>query len=160
MTATVAAIVAPILVYIWPGKLRGVQKQWITVTLQGGVTPREVYEPQNRNKAFRFQAGEQQAFIYAASGGDLIKGGFGYAGYMVNADGKVFVLSNSCTHLGCPVAWNQAVLRFQCPCHGSQFNIYGQVVHGPAQAPLVPYYWKIDSQGNLLIAGVVGSQLP
>lgn len=43
--------------------------------------------------------------------------------------------SASCTHKGCPVKPEGAIL--QCPCHGSRFAAStGDVIKGPAAAPL------------------------
>ena len=41
-----------------------------------------------------------------------------------------------CTHLGCVVPWNVAENKFKCPCHGSQYDSTGKVVHGPAPLSL------------------------
>jgi cytochrome b6-f complex iron-sulfur subunit len=41
-----------------------------------------------------------------------------------------------CTHLGCTVGWNQQQQHFVCPCHGSQYDAQGRVIHGPAKRPL------------------------
>jgi Rieske Fe-S protein len=45
-------------------------------------------------------------------------------------------VEQTCTHLGCPVAWVPQDNRFECPCHGSQFNRNTTVYHGPAARPL------------------------
>lgn len=47
-------------------------------------------------------------------------------------EGVLHALSPACTHMGCDVAWNSAELSWDCPCHGSRFNIHGQVIQGPA----------------------------
>jgi Rieske Fe-S protein len=43
-------------------------------------------------------------------------------------------LSLICTHLGCTVG--QSTNGFACPCHGSQFDSHGNVLHGPATQKL------------------------
>jgi len=51
-------------------------------------------------------------------------------------DGSVTLRSPICTHLGCIVGWNDAERTWDCPCHGSRFAPSGQVISGPAEAPL------------------------
>jgi glycine/D-amino acid oxidase-like deaminating enzyme/nitrite reductase/ring-hydroxylating ferredoxin subunit len=50
--------------------------------------------------------------------------------------GKVHEMSAVCTHLGCIVAWNPAEGSWDCPCHGSRFDPQGNILNGPAVAPL------------------------
>ena len=59
--------------------------------------------------------------------------------YLVVTDGpKIaeYAIGTTCTHLGCTVAWQSEQKRFVCPCHGSQYDDQGRVVHGPARRPL------------------------
>jgi glycine/D-amino acid oxidase-like deaminating enzyme/nitrite reductase/ring-hydroxylating ferredoxin subunit len=51
-------------------------------------------------------------------------------------DGKVHTLSSVCTHQGCQVAFNAVERSWDCPCHGSRFDIDGRVLDGPATKPL------------------------
>lgn len=55
-----------------------------------------------------------------------------------DADGQLHAVSARCTHLGCLVAFNRAEQAWECPCHGSRFDVTGRVVQGPAVEPLEP----------------------
>ena len=37
-----------------------------------------------------------------------------------------------CTHLGCLPKWVPTNNRFECPCHGSKFQLSGNWIEGPA----------------------------
>ncbi len=41
-----------------------------------------------------------------------------------------------CTHLGCKLKWNAAEHSFDCACHGSRFDINGNVINNPANKKL------------------------
>jgi glycine/D-amino acid oxidase-like deaminating enzyme/nitrite reductase/ring-hydroxylating ferredoxin subunit len=47
-------------------------------------------------------------------------------------DGGLHAVSATCPHLGCQVAFNTAERSWDCPCHGSRFDVSGQVLQGPA----------------------------
>ncbi|MBB4909796.1 FAD-dependent oxidoreductase [Actinophytocola algeriensis] len=50
--------------------------------------------------------------------------------------GALHAVRAHCTHLGCLVAFNNAERTWDCPCHGSRFDVDGQVIQGPAVHPL------------------------
>ncbi len=52
--------------------------------------------------------------------------------------GTLHAVSARCTHLGCIVAFNSAEKSWDCPCHGSRFDVDGLVLQGPAVDPLKP----------------------
>jgi nucleotide-binding universal stress UspA family protein/nitrite reductase/ring-hydroxylating ferredoxin subunit len=52
--------------------------------------------------------------------------------------GVVHAVSAKCTHMGCTVKWNPSQKTWDCPCHGSRYTPFGQVVNGPAAKPLEP----------------------
>ncbi|WFU50841.1 FAD-dependent oxidoreductase [Sinorhizobium terangae] len=51
-------------------------------------------------------------------------------------EGRVHSVSAVCPHMGCIVGWNETDRTWDCPCHGSRFGLDGEVMHGPATAPL------------------------
>jgi glycine/D-amino acid oxidase-like deaminating enzyme/nitrite reductase/ring-hydroxylating ferredoxin subunit len=51
-------------------------------------------------------------------------------------DGKLLIVGAKCSHMGCDLQWNEAETSWDCHCHGSRFRPDGQVLEGPAMAPL------------------------
>lgn len=47
-------------------------------------------------------------------------------------DGSIQAVSPVCTHMGCLVSFNTAEKSWDCPCHGSRFDLEGKVIQGPA----------------------------
>ncbi len=54
----------------------------------------------------------------------------------------VGAVSAVCSHLGCTVLPGNAIL--QCPCHGSQFDLKGGFLQGPAGTNLIRYVCDFD----------------
>jgi Rieske Fe-S protein len=68
---------------------------------------------------------------------------------VVRRNGELTVLSSSCTHLGCQI--NRAEgNEIVCPCHGSRFDLNGQVIHGPAKRSLMRLAFDVDAAAALL----------
>lgn len=66
----------------------------------------------------------------------------------VNKDqnNQLLIMSPVCTHLGCTVAsalekerQSKPNLAFKCPCHGGQFDKFGNNIDGPPPRPLDVY---------------------
>ncbi len=62
----------------------------------------------------------------------------------------VVAFSASCPHLGCGFRWLEERKRFECPCHGSIFDLDGKVLAGPAPRPLDTMETKVEN-GRLLV---------
>jgi cytochrome b6-f complex iron-sulfur subunit len=68
---------------------------------------------------------------------------------VVNAgNGNFIALSAICTHMGCTVSYNSSAQNFPCPCHGSVFDLNGNVVQGPATLALQKY--TVTQSGSAL----------
>lgn len=52
--------------------------------------------------------------------------------FVTRAREELFAVSQKCPHLGCAVPFCEASGRFECPCHGSVYNLAGEWVSGPA----------------------------
>ena len=58
-----------------------------------------------------------------------------------DSEGEFLALSARCTHQGCQVKVKKQY--FNCSCHGSAYDGYGNVIRGPAQKRLRPFPVKI-----------------
>jgi cytochrome b6-f complex iron-sulfur subunit len=82
--------------------------------------------------------------------------------WLVNLDQGVLALYKVCTHLGCLYNWSDSNFRFECPCHGSKFEVDGAYIKGPAPRSLDRFVVKaVDDQGNeLAISDAEGNPVP
>ena len=72
----------------------------------------------------------------AKGDGEVVRDGIGKTGAYRDPDGTLHAVSLRCTHLGCILRFNSAEGSWDCPCHGSRFDIDGTVLEGPATRPL------------------------
>jgi len=62
--------------------------------------------------------------------------------------------SARCTHLGCIVQYKpEGTPHFECNCHGSQFDLNGKNIAGPAPLPLSPFRIKIE-ESSIIVSKV------
>jgi cytochrome b6-f complex iron-sulfur subunit len=62
-----------------------------------------------------------------------------------------YVLSTTCTHLGCTPNYLAAEAKFKCPCHGSGFRTTGINFEGPAPRPLERVRVALAEDGQILV---------
>lgn len=65
---------------------------------------------------------------------------------VLDEQGAPFVISRTCTHLGCPVKWKAQSGTFRCACHGGVFDARGEVLEAPPKAPLVRLRHRIAGE--------------
>lgn len=70
--------------------------------------------------------------------GGLVDGGINPVAAFRDEDGTLHRVSSVCSHVGCTVHFNSFERCWDCPCHGSHFDIDGQELNAPATAPLKP----------------------
>ena len=58
-------------------------------------------------------------------------------GVYKNKEGKEFIVSTKCPHLGCQLHWNADELTWDCPCHGSRFNYDGDLIDSPSVKDII-----------------------
>lgn len=63
---------------------------------------------------------------------------------------SVVALGVYCTHVGCPVRWEEGAKLFLCPCHGGAFDREGNVAAGPPPRPLPRHETRVR-EGRLEI---------
>jgi len=68
------------------------------------------------------------------------------------ADDRVVALDDRCPHLGCRQKWIAERKLFECPCHGSVFDLEGNVTRGPAARalPRLQLHMEGDTKIRLL----------
>jgi len=122
--AGVATLGKSILDFLTPGAAAGPPKESAVLGPENGVAPGSA-------RIFRF--GKDPVIVVHEENGQY----------------KAF--NARCTHLGCVVQYQDApVPHFNCNCHGSQYDLNGVNIAGPAPRPLTPYRIDIVSS-NLVV---------
>jgi len=76
--------------------------------------------------------------------------------FVIGGANGIYALSAVCTHLGCITRYKSDESVIACPCHGSRFDLEGNVTHGPAPRPLPWLDVSQDANGNLVVdTGIV-----
>ena len=71
--------------------------------------------------------------------------------WIIRTDHGIYAFLAICRHLGCIPNWIEEERLFKCPCHGSNYNIEGDVVGGPAPSPLFRVAISYAPDGQLVI---------
>jgi cytochrome b6-f complex iron-sulfur subunit len=71
--------------------------------------------------------------------------------WLIRNEKGLYALSAICTHLGCTPRWVNEDGLFKCPCHGSNFNINGDVIAGPAPSALRRFSIGLSENGQVVI---------
>lgn len=118
------------------------------------------YVPKQIGRAKDFAINQAVAFTYPddSSPCALIKTGAPVPGG-VGPGNDIVAYSTLCTHMGCPVMYDEATRTFRCPCHFSTFDaeMSGQMVCGQATENLPAIVLQYDAADDSVRAvGVQG----
>ena len=71
-----------------------------------------------------------------------------------SADGHYYAYGQKCTHLACPVYFEQKRQRLECPCHEGGFDARtGNVLYGPPPRPLDQIILEVREEGEVWAVG-------
>ena len=116
-TATAAGVAIPVIAYLWPPKqAAGTGGGWVAVANTADLPV-------------------GTGAIYSVNGKPVL---------VVHTQDGYHALSATCTHLGCIVFWSEEKKVIACPCHAAFFTTNGDVISGPAPAPLPVYQVKVE----------------
>ena len=74
-------------------------------------------------------------------------------------EGQYYAYGQKCTHLTCPVYFEQTRQRLECPCHEGYFSVEtGEVLQGPPPRPLPRVV--LEKRGEQLVAVRMQTHVP
>ncbi|HHY27066.1 MAG TPA: FAD-dependent oxidoreductase [Desulfitobacterium dehalogenans] len=76
--------------------------------------------------------------IYSLSPGEAVIANMDgrRVGIYMDSEKNLHRVDTTCPHLGCEVQWNDAEMSWDCPCHGSRYDVEGNPIEGPTLKPL------------------------
>lgn len=83
-------------------------------------------------KGFLHRPGQTVDSLLPGHGGIVAIDGKKYACYRDEA-GELHQISARCSHMGCELTWNPDEKSWDCPCHGSRFDVDGRLLDNPAK---------------------------
>ena len=63
----------------------------------------------------------------------------------------LMALWQRCVHLGCRVPACVSSQGFECPCHGSKYNLHGEYEDGPAPRNLDRFEVQVNERSELVV---------
>lgn len=87
-------------------------------------------------KFFEGKLSKMEDFSLNPGEAKVITNGLNKIGVYMDENKYYHLIDTTCTHLGCELQWNNGERTWDCPCHGSRFDIDGHIIEGPAIKPL------------------------
>lgn len=132
--------------------LNGAWKTLGVVLIGEGVwTSYDLLNPQAAAGGGLIDAGPVSDFEQEGSVSYFLNGRF----YVTNHQGGLRALYQKCPHLGCRVPFCSSSQQFECPCHGSVYNLIGEYLQGPAPRGMDRFEIKIENDRVMVDTGSV-----
>lgn len=117
-------------------------------------TPESASTLQKVGQSADWKPGDVKLVVYTHDGG------FPDGVYVVRlSGGQLAAYDEHCAHLQCPIQWTPANSTFNCPCHGSVYDINGTNTGGPAPHPL-NYHRVVENSGEVWVGGIIAWGTP
>jgi nitrite reductase/ring-hydroxylating ferredoxin subunit len=121
-------------------RINGRTNEWADTFDPTRLSPRSLHEPAEMAAMFTAKfVGDRVGSRDVGSADELQPGQGGVVGRGRNRvgayrdeAGELHGVSVRCTHMGCLLRFNGAERSWDCPCHGSRFDVDGAVLEGPA----------------------------
>ncbi len=120
--------------------------------IRGQITSTGVPYYNGAGRFYVWDYGSAYQGVDASAGVD-----YGSSGYV--ADGLMAIYQR-CAHLGCRVPFCQSSQWFECPCHGSKYNVAGEWQLGPAPNGLQRFPVSIKDGSLLVDTGTINPGPP
>lgn len=80
--------------------------------------------------------------------------------WLTHGEKGLVALYKVCTHLGCLYAWVSNNHRFECPCHGSKYQLDGTYIEGPAPRSLDRFVMTVRTTSGEFVTNTNGDPIP
>lgn len=84
------------------------------------------------SRGFFHHAKDKAVSLSCGHGGIVEVDGKTYACYR-DEKGKLHRISHRCAHMGCELVWNPNEKSWDCPCHGSRYDVDGKLLDNPSK---------------------------
>jgi cytochrome b6-f complex iron-sulfur subunit len=75
-------------------------------------------------------------------------------------DGSYWIaLYQRCVHLGCTVPFRDDCVSFKCPCHGSHYNVDGELLQTPAPRSMDRFVLSFDGENVVVDTGKLNTKV-
>ena len=69
-------------------------------------------------------------------------------GLYQDQEGTIHKIKLVCPHMKCSLVFNKEEKTWDCPCHGSRFDLDGNIIEGPAKESLLKTTYKKEEDAN------------